>query len=135
MNEETEEIIQNSAEDLSEAVSHLIEKAISGVDSATGFLSDEIPLSVHELMLWHGVFSFLSFFGCMALSISLVFSWKPMMSFVREKWSSSDGCIIFVPILFYPLVSVLTIKLFSITWLKILVAPRVFLVDYAAKML
>lgn len=144
------EQLQNTMND---AAASLIEKAMGGLDSATGFLQAELPEYVYQLMLWYSVKSAVLCALMMALS-ALWFHFgvvKPIKMittglknnktnfFVEESYrnggvqvSGSAIPLIFSVAIILPL-SVAISK--GLTVLKIWIAPKVWLVEYASTLI
>ena len=118
---------------LEDALVEIINKANNGIDSATDFLSAEIPDVIHQLLLWHGVYSFMLF----AIGVLFCAVWVKLnikqYKYVKENnlWNEPQMVAnLFQTFLF--LVPVLTINL---EWLKIWIAPKVWLLEYASKLI
>ena len=120
-------------ENLSNALVFLIEKAVSGLDAATDILSSELPVVVEQLLLWHGLHSGLTtLIAIIFLTVCVVAD-----TYVGKKlWAAGDEdnfyigyCLIgSIPRLVYIFVAGHWITL---DWLMILVAPKVWLIEYA----
>lgn len=140
-------------ETLQKAVALMIEKALSGVDTATTFLTAEIPDVVHQLLVWHMVKSLLmcllgvgTLIG-VALLMKRAFRkpevdetrsntyktyYKRSLVFDREG-EISPGI---VPVVAVGLVFALIGSCFiNIEWLQIWIAPKVWLLEYAGSLL
>lgn len=146
MNEKLNDTMQNAA-------AQLIEKAMSGLDQAAGFLQAEIPDYVYQLILWYGVKSGIYFVIGVAL-LSLI----PLLYFAAikdikackknyedgEDWtrmgfsggvtsSSYDykvtGMNFWLASIFLAIVGC---EFINLQWLQIWIAPKVWLVEYAS---
>ena len=139
-------------ESLQKAVAVMIEKAISGVEAATNFLAAEIPDVVHQLLMWHMVKSaVVCAIGVMLIPCSvLILKWAFKDPVLDEENSNkyrkaykatvvydTDGKV--TP----SVVPVCTVSAFpviigfcmlNIEWLQIWIAPKVWLIEYAAKL-
>lgn len=125
---------------INEAVALLIEKAISGIDASVSFLQAEIPDVVHQLLLWHLVSNAVTCFIGVALLVGSVFwlnyQWKYWNTPVKyhgrsvERWEGSSGSFIANVLILLPITGGL--GLLNLTWLQILIAPKVYLIEYAA---
>lgn len=128
----------------------LLQKASDGIDSAVSFSQAQIPDVVHQLLVWN----FVSSAGSQVLGIALI-----VMSFMLpafsirarkngRQWTASDGRPLdswFVPSMLYILstfaapaigsvVGIITIS-FNFDWLKIWLAPKLYLLEYAASLI
>ncbi len=127
----------------------LLQKASNGIDAAVSFSQAQIPDVVHQLLIWSFVHSALFQVAGFLLLIAAM----KLPGFARtarnngERWTSFDGrpndryfissfyydiCTVFVPI-FGSIIGVLIIA-FNFEWLKIWLAPKLFLIEYAASL-
>ena len=122
-------------EQLQQAIQKLIDKGLSGIDSSVDFLQQEIPDFVMQLILWHGVYNFLM----MLLGILLLGTWIFVERTLYKKLSdmeldSHDWIVLYgiggTIARIFPLT--LIAASCNLEWLKIWLAPKVWLVEYAA---
>lgn len=120
-------------EELQQAIAMLIEKSLSGINEGINFLSAELPDFVNQLLVWYA----LSTFIYMVVGITILICMIKYVQYVYKNWNKfPEEARIFNGLaggsgVFF--VSLLTLgELINITWLKILVAPKVWLVEYAA---
>ncbi|QCQ61877.1 hypothetical protein Barba19A_gp037 [Rheinheimera phage vB_RspM_Barba19A] len=114
--------LQQRAEDV---LLNLVNKAAE-IGSAA---FDEIPLVVQELLTWKFTESLLSFFSsCLLLFVSY--------KFTRWLWKEIDTLeALLVPLGGLNIVMyVVACPMFTIDWLQIWLAPRVYLLEYAASL-
>lgn len=124
-------------EQLQQAVQKLIDKGLSGIDSSIDFLQQEIPDFVMQLLMWHGVYNFLM----MVFSILTIVAW---VLAERKLYHKLSGMELTTPdwIIGYGLLGSLVRALpfgfvlsnFNLEWLKIWLAPKVWLVEYSASL-
>lgn len=122
---------------LQQALAEIIGKASSGIDAGTQFLSAQLPEVIQQLLMWKAVMSGLT---CLFAMVVLIFSAWPIKRFylwVRrladddefydhpETMFAGAGCIVLL------LIGVCNI---SLTWLQILIAPKIYLIEYAASL-
>ena len=109
---------------MQEAITAFIEKALNGSDAAGDFMVGEIPEVINQLLVWHGIESFL----IMIMSLPLIMS--PL--YVKANWDffcKND----IEPFSIFVLIPFLTgCIIFEINWLVIIVAPKLYLLEYAA---
>ncbi|EMV2419510.1 hypothetical protein AAB121_005046 [Escherichia coli] len=126
----------------------LLQKASNGIDAAVSFSQAQIPDVVRQLLIWSFVHSALFQVAGLLLLIAAM----KLPGFARtarnngERWTSLDGCpngyfissfyydlcTVFAPI-FGSIIGVLIIA-FNFEWLKIWLAPKLFLIEYAASL-
>ena len=123
-----------SLENLDNAVSLLITKAVSGADTAVSFLTAEIPEVIKQVLIWEALWNLL--LGIIVLSIAVLFAIATVKAVKKEieLGRSGDGGYFFLAVLtggagsatFF--ISVVYLKIPLMIWL----APKVFLIRYAA---
>ncbi len=126
---------------LQDQITALLEKTLSGVDASTNFLQGEIPLYIQELLLWHSVHGFSMFLIGIILSVIFLylffFKYKPFIAQQNDNGAFDDDCFF---LLFFGcattglLIAITQLIFGNLTWLQIWISPRVFLVEYAAKL-
>lgn len=115
-------------EQLEQAVVALINKAVETADTASDFIVGEAPVVVEQLLLWHGVSSILWCITGFLFSLVIFFVWKRSVDVIKE----ADDRFLYTLIMAAAGVSSSFI-LVDFEWLKILIAPKVWLIEYAAK--
>lgn len=110
---------------MQEALTALIEKALNGIDAAGDFMAGEIPEVINQLLMWHGVTSFLT----MVMSI-LIFVATYISSVRLWPRLRADNTEPFIVFMFIP--GMIACINFSTDWLKIIIAPKLYLLEYAA---
>lgn len=137
----------------------LLQKAVGGIDAAVSFSQAQIPDIVHQLLVWKFTKSLVVTLIVLAsLPVAIKFfkvmmrreqdgvvgdegySWdrgkpkyRPTLVWGRDG-DISPGSIIFgAIILFYSTVAF--IVLLDLTWLKILLTPKLYLLEYAASLI
>lgn len=101
-----------------------------GIDSAVAFSQAQIPDVVQQLLMWHAVSSAAIQVLCAVLIILsatlAIFTWN----------SSSDGELVaLVSLLTFIIIAVSLVVFFNyFDWLKIWLAPKLYLIEYAASL-
>ncbi|MHC4607862.1 MAG: hypothetical protein ACYTAF_13195 [Planctomycetota bacterium] len=119
-------------EELQEALTELITKSLSGIDTAKEFFSAEIPDVISQLLVWHGVYNFILFLcGAVLLSVFIFLNYR------QYKWWKKKGDISDHPEILANLLQIFPVMgihyLLNFEWLQIWVAPKVWLLEYASK--
>jgi len=123
---------------LQTALAEMINKSTTGIEKASGFLQAEIPDVVRQLLLWHGIQDFI----CFCTGLVLLAGWGYCLRrFVIKNWAvikekdDNEGFLITMLALICGVVLVIPFAfIFPLTWLKIWIAPKVWLLDYAASL-
>lgn len=124
-------------ENLSNALANILTSAQESVEKATSFLSAQIPDVVHQLLLWKFTESLISFSVCLLWIFFIV---GVCIYFIRRICKSDlaiedkigntvmtfFGCLIF---------SIPALCNLHLTWLKIWLAPKLYLLEYAASLI
>lgn len=149
-------------EKLQAALAELINKANQGVDGAVSFMSAELPDVIHQLLVWNVISSCAwAIVGLVVLGISALVmkSWKIMSRDelqaaydAGEKWTRFGGSGSLTSIKFDSLMrgEGVALKIFSCSLIiaigalifvgnlldvaKILIAPKIWLIEYAASL-
>ena len=123
-------------EELQQALAALVSKTVGGVEAGSAFLQAEIPEVVQQLLIWKAAISGISMLGFFAMAYAIyrinkwqVGYWKK--EFETESASDHPELIMnmFQLLLAFPLIA-----LWSLDWLQIWLAPKVFLIEYAASL-
>lgn len=134
----------------------LLERAVQGVDAAVEFSQAEIPEVITQLLVWHFAENFISFVVALLLYafsiwyVVWIFKQRPeaigeekdhwgdpVTRYKRSFWFDRDGdstgahAIALAAVIPIMLASIVM----NITWLKIWVAPKLYLLEYGASLL
>lgn len=124
-------------EELQKALGDLLGKTNKGIDAASDFLASELPEVIQQLLLWHGIYNFIVFIGCLIIPF---LCYKASMSaakktFLLDGKDYFDYPHILIPMIFINFfVFIFSIASINIEWLQIWIAPKVWLLEYAAKL-
>lgn len=91
---------------------------------------DEIPLVVQELLQWKFAESAVKCLLGLLIASGLIWLYKKVYNYYKNKDLSNHPELLFLMLTAIPWMFVAT--LVNLTWLKIWVAPRVYLLEYAA---
>lgn len=151
---ETDKIIETSKEQLNNALAELITTALSGVDKMVEFSKEQIPDVVMQLLWWHGMSSAL---GCILGLLFLAGGHKLIQICCKGSNENSESgeanwamkphyyktghfeptglfCMgLIAGILLFFIGIIVTVINFE--WLKILIAPKLYLLEYAASLI
>lgn len=120
-----------------QVLADMMQRALDGVDAAVDFSQAQIPDVVEQLLMWHMVESLALFFFGILLAFSIAI-------FVRKavkNWNSIVRNDLEPPIIIFGTVYCIGAAIFSglltignLTWLKIWIAPKLYLLEYAASL-
>jgi hypothetical protein len=121
-------------EQLQQALADLINKGVQSAEKAGDFLLSELPGVVQQVMAWNFVWSLIWF--CLGVFLIPVVIWanvKIVKKIEIEYWDGSDWFLVCLVDLVFLFPSVLLISK-NFDWLKIWLAPKVWLIEYAANL-
>lgn len=114
----------------------LLQKASNGIDSAVSFSQAQIPDVIHQLLVWNFALSMIfTILGVSLFCVAQYVSWG-IFKKLRKEWAGDEffdhpeGMIIGMVymITYAPLAWI------SLDWLKIWLAPKLYLIEYAASL-
>lgn len=104
----------------------------AGVSQGLDFAQKQIPDVIEQLLMWKFTESLISFI--MGISLLLGSVWSMIYAFKKFKSGNWDleasplGMILILPFL-------ISFVYIDLTWLKIWIAPKLFLLEYVAKLI
>ena len=116
-----------------------MDMTLSGLENGAAFLQGELPDYIKELLLWYGTYHFLMLLiGIGLLSLFLWLDYK-FYRMIKERSDWGDDEVLFI---YFGLGSIARLPLYGITmaeflnlyWLKIWLAPKVWLVEYVLRL-
>lgn len=118
-----------------ELLNSFLEKTLSGMDTAVSFLEAEIPEVIKQLLMWNFAYNLILFLVASVLIIiwikSELYIWKKLYPLSKDEES-----FIFMNIVPGGLARlgllVLIAVIVNLKWLMIWIAPKVWLLEYAA---
>lgn len=134
-------------EELKAQLIPILENTKDGLAAAVDFLCEQSPLLVDEILRWEGIKSGMVFFiYATVMIIGMIFSKKiRLLAKIRSR-SKNEECIRLCgehkhdECMWCPILGVIAhiiifvilpiVVLCNLTWVKVLVAPRLFLIEY-----
>lgn len=116
----------------------LLQKAVGGIDAAVSFSQAQIPDIVHQLLVWNSVSSFLYQLFVILLISGYFLSIKKLNSIaLNESNSPEKSGLAVAGIIAGGIVSLsfFVSFFFYFDWLKIWLAPKLYLLEYAASLI
>ena len=120
---------------LAEVLADAIEKSMGAIDKGVEFTLAQAPDLVYQALVWNFTVSLLKMLAWMALCFFIVKINLIQWRLVKTHWGdeiSSHPELVFNA--FQLLWGIPIIFLYSLTWLKILIAPKLWLLEYAASL-
>lgn len=131
-------------EQLQQAVATMIQQALDAFSKGASFMAAEIPEVVHQLLLWHAVRSAaMTALGVLILVVFVItsyyqFKWwlakDPDSKYNERRISTGYGPAALFNLI-WSLPIAFAVNIMNLTWLQIWLAPKVWLIEYAARML
>lgn len=119
MNEQAQKILED-----------LLKKASNGIDSAVSFSQAQIPDVIQQLLMWNAVSSA----GIQIICVMAIIACVYLMIFA---WNEGDDGEAVLAVLFFTVVgsiACIVVIFNNFDWLKILLAPKLYLIEYAASL-
>lgn len=119
-------------QELQKALAAILQKATSGVEAGVVFLQNQLPEVIHQLLMWKAVESGVFFiFSLIATPILWLMAVRIYKS--DDDWREGLGN----PLAMFPALASIFAFLGVLThldWLQILIAPKIYLIEYAASL-
>lgn len=119
---------------LQAALAALLNKTIAGIDAGQQFLSTQLPDVINQLLVWNAVLSLVYFVIGAALFVA-TFMTILAIHRNREWWDGYERPPASMVMVFTGLIGFLIsvpILTNDLEWLQIWLAPKVYLIEYAA---
>jgi hypothetical protein len=130
---ELEQILVDTIKGAGNLTSDIVEGTKVVGTKAIDFASEQIPEVIHQLLLWKFTTSLMAFCLGLSLFISTIIGVRLVSK--QKHWHSSDrDFCIGLTILLGGVFSTI-IMCANLTWLKIWIAPKLFLIEYAAELI
>lgn len=125
---------------LQKVLADIITRVTSGADAAIQFGKEQIPEVLKQLLIWNFTFSFLIWFSATAVIVGYIiwmltkFRW--WFKNQRSTTTEQDAAVTVLTVI-WGFVSFIMIFVFwcNLDWLKIWVAPKLYLLEYAASLI
>lgn len=114
---------------LEQALVNILEKTTNAVETGVNFLSGQLPDVIHQLLMWHAVKSGVFFFILFVISMCFAY-------FTRKLCTMKEWDDIFPAQLLTAFLGAVFFfwAMHHLDWLQILVAPKLYLIEYAAEL-
>lgn len=125
-------------EQANEILAKLMQRALDGVDSAVEFSQQQIPDIVQQLLTWKAIESGISMLVFVAIIIGMLIGWRKVIKFVKNydtDDSEEIGAIYGLSVLASVIIILISSCFFDLVWLKIWLAPKLYLLEYGASLI
>ena len=125
---------------LQKVLADIITRVTSGADAAIQFGKEQIPEVLKQLLIWNFTFSFLIWFSATAIIVGYIIwmltKFKWWFKNQRTTTTELDAAVITITVV-WGFISFIMIFVFwcNLDWLKIWVAPKLYLLEYAASLI
>lgn len=125
---------------LQKVLADIITRVTSGADAAIQFGKEQIPEVLKQLLIWNFTFSFLIWFSATAIIIGYIIwmltKFKWWFKNQRTTTTEQDAAVTVLTVI-WGFISFIMIFVFwcNLDWLKIWVAPKLYLLEYAASLI
>jgi len=122
-------------EQANKILAELLQKASNGIDAAVSFSQAQIPDVIHQLLMWNFAESIIFSLTGILLFLLVQYLTFRIFKYLRKEWEDdyfSDHPEVIVVFMLWLLVTLITLTLLDLSWLKIWIAPKLYLIEYAA---
>lgn len=122
---------------LEKALTEILNKGVAGVEKGVNFLSAELPEVIEQLLLWKACYSVIELLA----GLLLIFAcFKiPFIVYKKYKFAEWDDYVQIPVVIIGGLTLMIAfiggICLINFRWLQIWIAPKIYLIEYAAKLI
>ncbi|NDJ59432.1 hypothetical protein GWD52_21095 [Enterobacteriaceae bacterium 4M9] len=124
------------SEQTDKVLAELIQKASDGIDAAVSFSQAQLPDVVYQLLLWNATASLMMQVFCVVFFITYAVGLRwaiPEASNSSSRYEMAAFFFVLIGAVSSP--SLLFVFIFNFDWLKIWLAPKLYLIEYAAQFL
>ena len=121
-------------EQLQAALADLLDKANSGIDAGATFLQAQLPDVIQQLLVWKLVASGLSCLLSVSMLISISYGYYRLVKWDIGGGAYDKGFASFMAGWIAAAGIGGAWVLFSLDWLQIIIAPKIYLIEYAASL-
>jgi len=115
---------------LEKALVDILQKATAGVEKGVDFLHAEIPVVIEQLLMWHMWSSIIT--NLIWLTICIILYIVVYKFYKRGNLKNDIDYYLGGSAICIVTTIILLCVIFNTTWLQILIAPKVYLIEYAA---
>ncbi len=124
-------------EQANKILADLLQKASNGIDAAVSFSQAQIPDVVHQLLVWNFAVSIIFSLLGSALFVAAQYAVWRGIKYLRKQWEGDD--IIdhpeVIPMVMAWFLTLSPLVWVDLAWLKIWLAPKLYLIEYASHLL
>lgn len=133
-------------EQLQAALAEMLGKANAGIDAGASFLQAQLPDVIQQLLMWKAAISIVTSLAAVALVVLWLVVFARLLHLAKAKeaaWAKSKDWLhqsdAYFPLGISALISgvfatIIASSLFSMDWLQIWIAPKIYLIEYAASL-
>lgn len=118
-------------EQLQLALASILNSSMDAVQAGVSFLQAELPDVMRQLLLWKMVISMIFFTLCIVCLVACIWAAIRIVRFGLEEGCGAEAFAMF------PAAAAMGLVWGSVSnleWLQILIAPKIYLIEYAARL-
>lgn len=125
---------------LQKALAEIITKATTGLNKSVDFLGAQLPDVVRQALAWNFAYYLMWFIVCAIVIFLMTYYNIKQAKWVRAKlkedsdWFDDEESMIMLLNLLQLIPIVFVICCMNVQWLKIWLAPKIWLIEYAARL-
>ncbi len=121
-------------EQAQQALANLLSMAVDGLNGAVEFSKAQLPEVVEQLLMWHMVESLIWFSVGLLVMIVTIWGNFKVHKAVKDGDMDDMAYAIIVPVSLFTFSGGFIATTASLDWLKIMIAPKLYLLEYAAQL-
>ncbi|MCP4955604.1 MAG: hypothetical protein GY919_08275 [Photobacterium aquimaris] len=119
-------------ENLQNALTEILNKATSGIDTSVEFMQAELPDVITQLLTWYAVYNGALTLLALLIIAVIAMGWVKLIKINNQSEYGVDVEDFVIAVMVSTILFVVAIVLFNLEWLQILIAPKIWLIEYAA---
>lgn len=121
-------------EQLQTTVNEILVRSLETFDKGSEWLAGEVPEVVEQLLLWHMIESLIIMSIGVALFLSLFKVIPVILNELSKPFIEHSDITVNIGFIYSFIVVIVApvMIFFNLTWIKILIAPKLYLLEYAA---
>lgn len=118
--------------ELQKALAQILNKTVSAAEAGVAFLQKELPEVIQQLLVWKAVESAIYFLTALVVLWFCLYAIRKMWAYSKTDSGRGSEALMFFPGVATGLSVLAMIQ--HIDWLKILIAPKLYLIEFAASL-
>lgn len=137
---QTQQIVEKFNDPLKAALVEIIQKCLNGIDKGVDFLNAQLPDVIEQLLMWKmwesiAINLIVLIFAFLIPLVLVIRNFKKGFAELTNDEISSCGFLLLVGGVWMFLGSIILLCVANSIWLQILIAPKIYLIEYVAELI